>query len=125
MIKMAQKFDNTMRPELQVIFDKYFNYLTEEFGFHVISSFYDPHTFGNFVIELSKGETRLRLTSDRSQVLIDIFQPDMGWIGKEELLERYGISKSRFPSPYGLWNGFKIENQSIDLKQHRELLNIG
>ncbi len=113
-----------MKPELQNIFDKHFKYLTDEFGFQVTNSKYDPDTFGNFVIELTRGEKMLRIVSDRSQIFVEVFDPGTGWLDKEDILEENGISRERFGSTDGLWNGFEIQNQSADIKEHRSIMKL-
>jgi len=113
-----------MEPELQDIFDKYFKYLTDEFGFQITNSVYDPQVFGNFVIELSKGEKKLRLASDRSQIFVELYDPVTGWMDKEQILEENGISSERYGSTYGLWNGFEIQNQSVELQEYKNILKL-
>lgn len=113
-----------MRRELQTIFDKHFKFLVDEFGYQVVHSTYEPHAFGNFVIELAKGTRKLKLISDRSQIFIELFEPDTGWMDKEKILEANGILRSRFGSTYDLWNGFEIQNQSADLKKNSLILNL-
>jgi hypothetical protein len=45
------------------------------------------------------------------------------WIQKEPLLEKLGVPMTRFPTKRldeygGLWEGYKIKNQSSDLRQY-------
>lgn len=113
-----------MRKELQTIFDQYFSYLTDEFKFQIIDSQYDPQAFGNFVIELWKKNIKLKIISDRSQIFVELYEPKSGWVDKEHVLETNGILRSRFPDNYGLWDGYKIQNQSEEIKKYRSFLNI-
>ena len=105
-----------MNEQLEQIFVKYFQYLVDEFEYKIDSSRYDSKSFGNFIIELSKGSKKIKILSDRSQIFIDIFTPDTGWSDKEKLLEQNGIPRGRFGlTKTGLWIGYEIENQSRDL----------
>ncbi|MGZ5283812.1 MAG: hypothetical protein ACXWDO_01400 [Bacteroidia bacterium] len=111
-----------MTEKLRSIFDNYFKFLTDDFGFIVESSHYDSEAFGNFSIILSNGPKKIRIVSDRSQIFIDISDAGFSWKSKEDILEEKDISKNRFNITEGLWDGYKIENQSSDLQKHLSLL---
>ena len=113
-----------MSEELRNIFDKHFRFLTSDYGYTVDSSMYDERAFGNFGIELSKGQRRIKITSDRSQIFVDILDAKLGWVDKDEILEKYGILRTRFNTTNGLWDGYEIGNVANDLKQNRNILDI-
>jgi hypothetical protein len=113
-----------MHQDLRIIYEKYFSYLTSESGFELITSRYDAESFGNFVLEFLKGEKKIRILSDRFQIIIYIFDPEFGWMDKEELLEEHGIYKTRYGVTDGLWDGFKIAVQSEDLKSNLKTLSL-
>jgi hypothetical protein len=113
-----------MTQELKTIFDQYFKFLTDDYGYTIDKSQYDAKAFGNFVIELSRGQKRIRITSDRLQVFVDIFIPKSGWVDKEDILERKGIKRTRFSITSGLWDGYEIQNQAQDIQDNRDLLDI-
>jgi hypothetical protein len=113
-----------MTKELTIIFDKYFKFLTEEFGYIIVFSVYNEQSFGNFIIELSKGEKKIKIISDRSQIFIYLPDAIETWKLKDDILEEKGILKNRFGMKLELWEGFKIQNQSMELKKYHSLLNI-
>lgn len=113
-----------MREELKIIFDKHFRFLTADYGYTVESSTYDERAFGNFGIELTKGQKKIKIISDRSQIFVDVFDEKLGWVDKNKILEKKGILKTRFKTTNGLWDGFEIQNVVIDLKKNRSILDI-
>ena len=114
-----------MKKELRKIFGKHFSFITNEYGYNIESSVYDKNSFGNFIIELSNGPKRIKIISDRSQIFIEILNSEKGWIDKEVILKVKGIPHSRFiNTELGLWTGYEIENQAIDLKNNWIYLDL-
>jgi hypothetical protein len=103
-------------------FDYCFGYLQSEYGFKMNSYSEEPPAFDWFVAEFQREDIKLKVQRDRSQVFIDFALVGKPWQDKEDILESLGISRSRFATIDGLWEGYKIENQSQDLKQHFNLL---
>ena len=108
--------------EVDKIINQYFDYLTTEYGFLVISKEFFPEIFGNFIIRLEKSNVRITISRDRGQVFIDFFSPQLGEKDKESILVEQGIHRGRFPTKSGLWTGYEIDKQSIGLKQHLKLI---
>ena len=113
-----------MTKELQIIFDNHFKFLTDEHGYTVYSSHFDSKEFGNFIIQLSKGDKKIKVISDRSQIFVYIFVVKQGWVDKEDFLENKGIKRTRFGITDGLWDGYQIQNQVRDINENKELLEI-
>jgi hypothetical protein len=113
-----------MREELRIIFDKHFRFLTADYGYTVESSTYEQRSFGNFGIELTKGQKKIKIISDRSQIFVDVFDAKLGWVDKNEILEKKGILRTRFNTTNGLWEGYEIQNVVNDLKRNRSILDI-
>ena len=114
--------NNQVTDEVDKIINQYFDYLTTEYGFLVVSKEFFPEIFGNFIIRLEKGNVRITISRDRGQVFIDFFSPRLGEKDKESILVEQGIPRERFPTKSELWTGYEIEKQSIDLKQHLKLI---
>lgn len=113
-----------MTQELKIIFENHFKFLTGLYGYSVDSSHYDFKVFGNFVFELSKGQKKIKIISDRSQIFVEIFDQKYGWVDKDDILESKGIKRTRFGITNGLWDGYEIRNQARDLNDNADLLEI-
>ena len=114
--------DDQSEYEIDKILKQYFDFLIAEFGFVVTSKEFFPKNFGNLIIKLEKDGVRITISRDRNQVFIDFFTSGMGEKDKESILEETGISRNRYPTKSGLWTGYEIEKQSMDLKQHLKLM---
>jgi hypothetical protein len=111
-----------MDKKLAKLYDKYFKFLSIDFGFKLIEESYHPEHFGNFHLLFNKENRQIKITSDRSQIFIDISFDKREWIDKEKLLQSKGIKMSRYNTINGLWTGYDIENQSKDLKENFNLI---
>ncbi|HEU4420203.1 MAG TPA: hypothetical protein VFT55_14805 [Planctomycetota bacterium] len=94
----------------------------EQAGFKLSVDDYSPASFGDFVVTCSSPKARLRVTSDRGQVFVDVASPSGGWRDKEAVLEAAGIPRTRHPTVRGLWTGYEPQVQSVDLRQHLAVL---
>jgi hypothetical protein len=108
--------------ELDKIFNQYFAYLTEDYGFSIIKKEYFPEIFGNFIVRLKKDDVQMIVSKDRDQVFVDFSMPKTKEKDKEYILEEMGVSRKRYPTKSGLWTGYEIENQSVDLKKHLKMI---
>ena len=100
----------------------HFSYLTEDFGFTLVSFTDQPRAFDNFVAIYHRDDLKLRMIRDRSQVFIAFSITGKDWLDKEKILESHGIARDRFPTTVGLWEGYDIKNQSEDLREHLDLI---
>lgn len=113
-----------MKKALQDIMNKHFDFLITELDYSVEFAEYDENTFGNYVIILRRQKDKIKITSDRSQIFVEIFDMKTGWIDKESILQNNGIPFERHKIINGLWEGFLIEKVSMDLKKYKLQLKI-
>jgi hypothetical protein len=65
----------------------------------------------------------VRLIRDRDQVFVDFSLDGKNWKDKEKILQELGISMDRYQfDETGLWKGYELENQGIDLYKHFDLI---
>ena len=103
--------------------DQHFGYLIDHLGFQIVSHSFDPKFFSNFIVIYRRGELQLRLVRDRSQVFVDFSLDGERWHDKERILEALGVSMNRYKQDeIGLWEGYEIENQGVDLREHFDLI---
>jgi hypothetical protein len=87
-------------------------------GFTCVVQSHEPGAFGNFVVICSSAAGKVRVTSDRGQVFVDVSVDGESWQEKEMLLERLGLARDRYPTEQGLWRGYAPEVQATELEQH-------
>ena len=51
---------------------EYFQYFINKYGFHIVHQEFNPHLFGNAMVQLESATHRIRLFRDRGQVFLDI-----------------------------------------------------
>jgi hypothetical protein len=102
-----------MHVELEVLFTKHFGFLVSELGYEVSSASYSP-SFGDFEVLLVKQRQKLRITSDRSQIFIELYSPQHGWRDKNDALKPTGHVQQ----------GYQIEIQAAELSELRHLLGL-
>lgn len=103
--------------ELDARYQELFDFLTSS-GFECSLDYYRPDVMGGFVVECRSPSSKVRVTNDRSQIFIELAEPDGKWHSKEDLLEGSNIPFSRHPSIEGLWTGYDIDIQTAELKQY-------
>ena len=65
----------------------------------------------------------MRLIRDRDQVFVDFSLDGKNWKDKEKILQELGISMDRYQfDETGLWKGYELENQGIDLRKYFDLI---
>jgi hypothetical protein len=105
------------------LIDRHFGYLVREFGFQITSHVYHPELFGNFAVTFQRKDLQVRLIRDRDQVFVDFSLDGKNWKDKEKILQELGVSMDRYEfGELGLWRGYEIENQGIDLRKHFDLI---
>ena len=108
--------------ELDKIVNEYFGYLMVEYGFTVKTKEYIPEHMGYFKIKLEKDAVQLTIQRDRRQIFMDFSSPKIGTQDKESILEKLGVSRERYPIISGLWTGYEIQKQSVDLKKYLPMI---
>ena len=102
--------------------DTHFGFLARNNGFQRGEIRVEPRAFDNFIVCYTHDEITIRLTRDRSQVFIEFLDSVGQWRDKDILLEELGIDRTRYPTVGGVWTGYDIENQGLDLATHLHLL---
>jgi len=98
--------------------------LSRHFGFLELAGFvlriedFSPQHFGNFVATYASADLSIRLTRDRGQVFVDLSAGNESWQDKEVLLEKLAVPRTRHPTVSGLWSGYEISIQALELQQY-------
>jgi hypothetical protein len=117
------------------IIKRYFEYLTDEYGFFIEREGYSPETMGNAEIVFASKIIAIKVVVDRSQVLINIGKvtwPEREWLEFTDVIHYFNPSMEEvYDFPEGPWKNqiSIIETQakhlSLILRQYCEPLLMG
>jgi hypothetical protein len=103
--------------ELDSRFQELFDFL-EASGFKCALTYYNPEIMGSFIAECSSSDAKVRITNDRSQIVVELATNNGRWLFKEDLLKTIDIPLSRHPLIEDLWSGYDIKIQTAEVKEY-------